>query len=527
MAAGALLLMSLSAGSVLAEVTAIAHPVRPTASLATPDLTLEAAYKSAWATLDRGYANHDKLPSDWLDWKDKYTGKLHSEKDLTEAFIALTAHINDPEVRVLTPAQLAAVNAADAGGHLGYGLSSKILPVLGPIAQLHVTEHVYQACSGENCWSGEGQGHKDGLRDGDILYAVDGKSFEGMDTWQLFDYVVTHNGPVLFSVKRGDQFLDVTVHPQPNRPMNFNLDIDVREIGNFGKAFVFADAQGPAMQAGIAEKDELLSVNGKPVEQLTDADLRALKGECKLGDSLRLKIARLPNEVTIPCGLVPLDDKNMSGNAGGISNAAGVPWQVSIRNLDDPRLSSWVERFLADYTHGANVFATIDLRGAGGNDDRAMEKLVSMFVQNAPLACLTAGWRTDTLCDAVTNGSVIDYGKRVVSEPSAPFHGQIAVVIDDDTRGTALVLAAILQQNGGLVITSGAGVRQLPDIISKESLLGDPAARWIQYPGFHYRLANGASTFTADKVVPKGEEFNTIGQAFKLSSAPYDLREYD
>jgi C-terminal processing protease CtpA/Prc len=527
MAAGALLLISLSAGSVLAEVTTIAHPVRPTAILATPDLTLEAAYKAAWSTLDRGYANKDKLPSDWTDWKDRYTGKLHSEKDLTEAFVALAAHINDPEVRVLMPAQVAAVNAAAAGGHLGYGLSSKVLPVLGPIAQLQVTDQVYNACSGENCWSGDGQGHKDGLRDGDILYAVDGKSFAGMDTWQLYDYVVTHKGPVVFSVKRGDQFLDVTVHPQPERAMNFNLDINVREIGNFGKAFVFADAQGPAMQAGIAEKDELQSVNGKSVEELTEADLRALKGECNLGDSLRLKIARLPNEVTILCGLVPSDDKNMAGSAGGVANGAGVPWQVSIHNVDDPRLASWVERFLADYTHAANVFATIDLRGAGGNDSRALEKLASMFVQNGPLFCLTAGWRTDTLCDTVKAGSVIDYGGRAASEPSVPFHGQIAVVIDDQTSGTALVLAAILQKNGGIVITSGAPVRQLPDLISKESLLGDPAARWIQYPGFHYRFANGASTFTADKVVPKGEEFNTIGQAFKLSSPPYDLREYD
>jgi len=508
-------------------------PAKPTIKLESSEQSLQAAYKKAWSSLDRMYAGRDKLTGDWPLWKDKFVGQLHTEQDLTNALNDLVARVGDPQVRILTTAQVAVINAKESGGHFGYGLQAKFLPVLGPFARLHVDDEV-NACAGEHCWHGEGQGHIDGLRDGDILYAVDGKSFAGMDTWDLYDYVVTHQGPLTFSVKRGKEFMDIVVHPQDDRPMNFNLDIGVTEIGDYVQPFVFADAQGPAIQAGIAEKDVLESVNGKPADQMTSDELRQLNGECTLGESLRLKVRRLPNEVTIACGLVPYGD-NLNGNGGGVGPADAMPWQFSIHNLDDPRATAWVERFLADYTKLAapgskqvEILATIDLRGSTGSNNEAAQKIASLFIQNGPLSCLTAGWRSDKLCDVVKDGAVQeDGGRRQTTEPSAPFNGQIAVIIDDDTNGTALLLAAELQENGAKIITTGKAVRHLPDLFSQESLLGDPSARWIRYADFHRALSNGSFDFTADIVVAKGEEFNKVQELFKLTFAPYDLHHND
>jgi hypothetical protein len=203
-----------------------------------------------------------------------------------------------------------------------------------------------------------------------------------------------------------------------------------------------------------------------------------------------------------------------------------VPWNISLRNLDDPVTANWVQNFLSGYTQG-RVQATIDLRGTGGTKDLAVEQIASMFYRNGRLGCLTAGWRTDKICETLKGGSVIGSDHKRMTEPSARFSGTVVVVIDDQTRGTALFLAAVLQQHGAKIITSGAAVRHLPDLISKEALGGDPAARWIQYPDFHRSLANGATDFEANYVVPKGEEFNKIAQLYKLRFPPNDLHNND
>ena len=114
-----------------------------------------------------------------------------------------------------------------------------------------------------------------------------------------------------------------------------------------------------------------------------------------------------------------------------------------------------------------------------------------------------------------------------MSTAAPQFNGPTVVVIDDATTGTALLLAGALQDGGAKIVTAGSAVRPLSDAMTSQSLHGDPAARWIEYPIWHYTLSQKRADVTADFVVDKGQEFAKAGEYLNLKSAPYDQRAYD
>lgn len=479
------------------------------------EASLRLAYETVWSNLDRMYANRDKVPADWADWQHKFDGQLHGEQDLTKALDSLIAHIGDPQIRLLNPGEVAASEAKKIGWHFGYGVSSKWLPVHGRTATIRVHNP-------------DGPGGQAGLQNGDKLVAVNHESFAGMEDWDLFAFIGSHRDQVTLTVLRGGQLLDIVAHPGDTN-VNFGLDIAIDLDGNYGAPYVFAISPGPAMQVGLGEKEELELVNGKPADQMGDAELKTLSKECSAGDILRLKVKRLPNEVDIPCGLV--NDGYMSGTAGGMGGEA-IVWQVSLKNLDQPGLIHWMESFLAEYAQKQDVRKVIDLRAASGSDERAVAKLASYFVHDGSIDCMSAGWRTDSICSVVEGGVVFETNsdsdqKRVMSTAAPQFNGAMVVVIDDATTGTALLLAGALQDGGAKIVTAGSAVRPLSNAMTSQSLHGDPAARWIEYPIWHYTLSQKRADVTADFVVDKGQEFAKAGEYLNLKSAPYDQRAYD
>lgn len=494
-------------------------------SLHSQDEQLEAAYDAAWSSLNMDYANRDKLTGDWPQWEHKFDGKLHNEQDLTNALNALLQRVGDPEVRVISSAELAAKDAREAGGHLGYGLEAKFLPVFGPTARIEVEQQVYGACANGNCWQGEGQAYKDGLRSGDIIVAVDGKSFKGLEFWDLFKYIIAHD-QVTFTVLRGSQMLTIVAHPQRSHgSMNLNLDASIEPDGQYQQAFVFAAGSGPAEVAGIAERDELESVNGKPAAQMTDAELKALSGSCHVGDTLRVKVRRLPNEVVIPCGVVPYSDHNTAGS--GSMGGQRPLWQYSVLNLDAPDVLTNMANFLSGFHDAKNVVALLDLRGSYGTKIEAEQAIATLFVQQGPLGCLYGGWRTDILCSTAVKGRVFDRSDAEFrTGPQLPFNGKVAVIIDDQTSGTALMLAAEMQHAGAVIITGGSQVRHWPDLYSTVSLQGDPAGRSLVYPVWHTSLTDNKDTdIRADIVAAQGKEFEAAQHYLGLDLTPYDMRK--
>lgn len=522
----------------------------PTATAQTPaanikpanfeQLAVQQAYQRVWTALDSTYANRDKLSDDWAAWRNKFDGKLYTRSDLSNALDALLARVGDPSVRLLGASELAAAKASEVGGQLGFGVIAKRLPVYGPTALINVTD---QTCEWPykdgGCNIAPGQGYKDGLRTGDVLIALNGQSIAGLDMWTLHDMIRNSDERPVFTIKRSGQVQEVAVHPTGN-PNAYGLDISIEEIGVFEMPHVFAMVQGPAKDAGIAESDVLEAVNGKSVEQMTTVQLKALSGSCNLGDTLRLKVRRLQQEVTIPCGLVPALDSNMKGSAGGMGSQTQV-WQYSLVNLDDPRIPLHVESFLAEYT-GSNaasksdanppVVAVLDLRGATGTRFDAAAKFASFFMHNGTFACLTAGWRDDQICTVIKDGVVTerqsDGGRDRIKSMAAPkFPGPVVVVIDDNTSGTALLLAGALRNNGAKLITYGEGVRMLPDYLTEEAVPGDPLARTLQFPIWHFTFGADGNEVRADEVVRPGREFEKAGQLLGLSREPYNMRQYD
>jgi hypothetical protein len=496
-------------------------------SLKTVEQDLDAAYRETWSSVNREYAKHDHLPKDWADWQHKFDGTMHNEQDLTVALNKLLEHIGDPDVRLLSHTEVLTKEVREMGGHLGYGVISKFQEVYGPTAVFEVEQNA-GGCSGGHCWQGVGQAYQDGLRTGDVLLAVDGKSFKGLEFWDLFGYVIAHD-QVTFTVQRGSQILTIVAHPQHSHEgMNLELDANIRETGGYRQAYVYALAAGPAQLAGIAESDELVAVDGVPADRMTDAQLKALAGECKIGETLRLTVRRLANDVIVPCGVMPYDDHNTNGSGGGIGGKR-QSWEYSIKNLDAPDLIFRMEEFLASMHQVKDIAALIDLRGAYGTKTGVYEHIAAMFVQNGPIGCMYGEWRTDILCDDVMNGRVHNrWDDEFVSAPQPSFYGKVAVIIDDNTSGTALMLAAAIQHGGGVIITAGSPKRHWPDLYTTSVLKGDPAGRSIMFPIWHTSLTDQKDTdITADIVAAKGKEFDEAQQYLGLPLKPYDLREYD
>ena len=315
---------------------------------------------------------------------------------------------------------------------------------------------------------------------------------------------------------------------------NFGLGIGIRPLKVHEEPHLFSGAIGPAALAGLAESEVLLEVNGKSASMMGPSQLKALSSPCHLGDTLRVRVQRVPGrEFVIPCGLVPYNDHNLRGSGGSGGNDP-ERWQMDTHvNLDDPRLPPWLDGFTAEYTKKTDLRVFLDLRDTVGTDVRQAAKVALHFIRNGAFACEDGDWRNGSVvcCTTIVDGTVTedyDNRSRPLFQQTQQIGTQIAVLINDNTSGTALMLAAALQAKGATVFTTGNANRSFEPGMTTSTLEGDPLARSFLLPEWRMALTNGgAGGFTADKVVPADQAHDIIGKFLGLSYGPYNQRQYD
>jgi C-terminal processing protease CtpA/Prc len=269
---------------------------------------------------------------------------------------------------------------------------------------------------------------------------------------------------------------------------------------------------GPAQQAGILTDDIVESVNGGPADRLSATEVETLNGNCQLGQSLRIKLARLAHPITLTCGPAPVEahdsfSVDTASLPAGNSSTPITLVRIKPTSLDDSRLRDSIHQSLSG-TDGKSHAVLFDLRDTGGSNYARLATIAALFMQQGTLACEAP--RQDQVagvCYAVDNNKATQfaYDPKFKLASFKSHDGPIVVLLDGNTSGTALNLAAALQSIGAKVITTGADAtaktRGFDDEPAYVRLLGDPMSRTISVPKFHITQApNAGKTFDTDDV---------------------------
>lgn len=207
-------------------------------------------------------------------------------------------------------------------------------------------------------------------------------------------------------------------------------------------------AGGPAAGAGVLAGDEVVSVDGRPVADLSGAGVRdALRG--KIGTTVHVAVRRAGVDSTYALVRAQVSDPEVRSALFGTTGYLALS-RFGSRSGDELKAA------LADLTRrGARAFV-LDLRGNGGGYGDQATAVASAFIAVGPI--FTVRER-----DGVTTTSNARGG--------TPFHAPLAVLVDGDTASAAEIVAGALQDDkvGTLVGTRtfGKGLVQsvfpLPD----------------------------------------------------------------
>ena len=220
--------------------------------------------------------------------------------------------------------------------------------------------------------------------------------------------------------------------------------------GNFRITGVFQGSS--ADMSGIRQGDIISEINGIRVANMNDADLRSVLNGYNSG-TVKIKL------------LTPSGNRNVSLRRASIVLAdADVVYRSS--NEDENKILeiivhdvsesavSIVNEALAKYDGISGVI--LDLRGGGGEDERAAAKLAGLFIGQNPVMIIS-----ETAIDEL---EVIPGGDALINVP-------VVVLVSDSTHGTAEAVASAFYENGRgvLVGTPTAGRARLASRINLEN----------------------------------------------------------
>ncbi len=207
--------------------------------------------------------------------------------------------------------------------------------------------------------------------------------------------------------------------------------------GNFRVSGVYKGA--PADVAGIRAGDLIEQINGKYVADMTDADLAAVMTGFNSGTSkIHLLTPAGNKDVVLRRATIVLADADVVRRS---DSQTGGLLEIIVHNVSDGAVSI-VNEALVRYPDISGI--VLDLRVAGGDDERAAAKLAGLFIGKNPIMRIV-----ETAGDEV---EVVPGGDAVTDVP-------VVVLMSDNTRGTAEAIVAAFYENkrGVLVGTPTAG----------------------------------------------------------------------
>ncbi len=222
------------------------------------------------------------------------------------------------------------------------------------------------------------------------------------------------------------------------------------ERGNFRVTGIYKGSS--ADLAGVRAGDLISAINGRAVADMTDADLEAVISGFNSGTAkITLLTPGGARHVVLRRATVVLADADVVHRSG--VGADGGILEIVIHNVSDGAVSI-VNEALARHSDVSGI--VLDLRAAGGDDERAAAKLAGLFVGAVPVMRIV-----ETARDEV---EVIPGGASVTNAP-------VVVLMSDQTRGTAEAISAAFYENdrGVLVGTPTQGAARIATLIDLEN----------------------------------------------------------
>ena len=211
--------------------------------------------------------------------------------------------------------------------------------------------------------------------------------------------------------------------------------------GNFRVNGIYKGA--PADMAGIRAGDLIEQINGRFVADMSDDELAAVMTGFNSGTSkIHLLTPYGNKDVVLRRATIVLADADVvhrsDPDTGGLL-------EIIVHNVSDGAVAI-VNEALARYADVSGI--VLDLRVAGGDDERAAAKLAGLFIGKRPVMRIV-----ETASDEV---EVVPGGDAVSDAP-------VVVLMSDQTRGTAEALVAAFYENarGVLVGTPTAGAARI------------------------------------------------------------------
>ncbi|MCR5266879.1 MAG: S41 family peptidase [Cyanobacteria bacterium RUI128] len=145
-------------------------------------------YDESWKVIKKDYIDSSYNSQDWKRWRGKYNGKLKTDEDARVAVETMVASLDDNYTRFLTQKEYTEqANSIDS--HIT-GVGVNIMSKAG-------TTVIYSVIEGTPA-------EKAGLRAGDVVLSVDGKSASGLDISKVAEIIRgPENSCVTLKLKRG------------------------------------------------------------------------------------------------------------------------------------------------------------------------------------------------------------------------------------------------------------------------------------------------------------------------------------
>ncbi len=214
------------------------------------------------------------------------------------------------------------------------------------------------------------------------------------------------------------------------------------ERGNFRVTGIYKGSSADA--AGVRAGDLISEINGRPVAEMTDADLDAVISGFNSGTAkIKLLTPAGARNVVLRRATVVLADADVV-HRSGVGTNGGI-LEIIVHNVSDSAVSI-VNEALAKYPDAEGII--LDLRAATGDDERAAAKLAGLFVGAVPVMRIV-----ETARDEV---EVVPGGNAVTKAPAV-------VLMSNQTRGTAEAIASAFYENdrGVLVGTPTGGIARI------------------------------------------------------------------
>ena len=364
----------------------------------------------------------------------KFGSALNSAEQVREALRNAFRDAGIDNSKVMTPSEAVAHDLHVRSSEIGVGLSYSEMPLL--TTGFTVSKVLDDSTAQEA-----------GLRKGDLIVQVDGKSFRNLSQ---------HAGLSILQGTPGSFAQLSIVRESKTQTISVKRDIDeklgVELTANLRNAFVIQWAQdnGPAQLAGLAVEDIILSIGVLSTDQMSHQDAHRALTRGAAGSSVTISVLRAGAQLDFTVRREPLVDFSKTLDIRGQMGGQDDWYKLKLENLDWVGLPSFIDEFKEELQKHKDLI--IDLRGTGGNDPVVAARLAARFMESGfVLGTMNgSGMQSSYLVDGGNVVRVDSEAKQRLDEPGLVerHNNRVTILVDSQTSGTAEAFASAMQKSG-------------------------------------------------------------------------------